>query len=48
MKRTLLLTLQKEKTLREYYEQMYVNNKLGEIDKLLEGYKLVTLTQEEI
>ena len=44
MKGALLLTLQKEKIIREYYEQIHVN-KLDGIDRLLEIYKLVTLTQ---
>lgn len=36
--------------LREYYKQMYANKftNLNEIGKLLEGHKLMKLTQEEI
>lgn len=46
----IITVLKKQKTIKEYYEQFYVNefDILDEIDKLLETQKLPKLTQDEI
>lgn len=46
----LLLTLQKSRILREFYEWLYANtlDKLDEVDKFLERHNLLKQTQKEI